>query len=272
MTDNAVIGVDFGTDSVRSIIVDSRNGTILAEASAPYPRWAKKSFCDPAKNQFRQHPLDYLECLEDTLTRALAQAGSDVATRVRGIAVDTTGSTPVAVDTTGTPLALTPGFEADPDAMFILWKDHTAVAEAEEITHCAKSWGGTDFTRYSGGTYSSEWFWAKMLHILRTNENIRRNAASWMEHCDWMTGVLTGITDPKAMKRSRCAAGHKAMWHPEFGGLPERAFLGKVDPLLEKEALFTDTFPSTTPAGTLSREWAEKLGLSTDVTVAVGII
>ena len=132
MTDNAVIGVDFGTDSVRSVIVDADNGQVLAEASAPYPRWARGEFCRPEANQFRQHPLDYLECLETTLKQAVAQAGPDIASKVKGLAVDTTGSTPVAVDATGTPLALTPGFEADPDAMFILWKDHTAVAEAEE--------------------------------------------------------------------------------------------------------------------------------------------
>ena len=273
MTDNAVIGVDFGTDSVRSVIVDADNGQVLAEASAPYPRWARGEFCRPEANQFRQHPLDYLECLETTLTQAVAQAGPDIAAKVKGLAVDTTGSTPVAVDTTGTPLALTPGFETDPDAMFILWKDHTAVAEAQEITATAKSWGGADVTCYSGGTYSSEWFWAKMLHVLRTNEKVRGAAASWMEHCDWMTGVLMGNTDPTALKRSRCAAGHKAMWHPDFGGLPGADFLKAVDPLLADCAdLYTDTFPATTPAGTLSPEWTKKLGLPQGITVAVGII
>ncbi len=163
---NYVIGVDYGTDSVRTLIVDASDGREIAGDVFIYPRWAAGKYCQPAQNQFRQHPLDYLEGLESTIKNALAKSPPDVAGNVVAISVDTTGSTPVAVDKDGTPLSLLPGFEENPNAMFVLWKDHTATREAEEINHLARSWGGIDFTRYEGGVYSSEWFWAKVLHVL----------------------------------------------------------------------------------------------------------
>ena len=191
---------------------------------------------------------------------------------VAGIGIDTTGSTPCAVDRAGTPLALTKGFESDPDAMFVLWKDHTAVAEAELINRVARTWGGTDFTKYEGGVYSSEWFWSKILHVLRSSAKVRKAAFSWVEHCDWMPALLTGTTDPLTMKRGRCAAGHKAMWHEEWKGLPPEEFLVKVDGLLRglRERLYRETFTSDTSAGGLTAEWAKKLGLRPGVAVAVG--
>ena len=172
----------------------------------------------------------------------------------------------------GVSLAMLPGFEDNPNAMFILWKDHTAVREAEEINHTACSWGGKDFTMYEGGVYSSEWFWAKMLHVLREDKKVREAAFSWMEHCDWVTAILTGNTDPLRLKRSRCAAGHKAMWHESFGGLPSEEFLVTVDPLLRgmRGRLYTETFTSDTVAGNLSAEWAKRLGLPEGIPVGVG--
>ena len=156
--------------------------------------------------------------------------------------------------------------------MFVLWKDHTAVKEAGEINTLAKSWGGTDFTKYEGGIYSSEWFWAKVLHVLRHSREVRENAFSWVEHCDWISALLTGKTDPLLIKRSRCAAGHKAMWHEEFKGLPDEKFLVKLDPLLAglRERLYSETYPADTGIGNLSPEWAERLGLSTDVKIGAG--
>lgn len=269
---DAVIGIDYGTDSVRTLIIDAADGREVSTAVEYYPRWGKGLYCDPASNRFRQHPLDYLEGLEHTVRAALAGAPAGIAERVRGISVDTTGSTPVAVDSAGTPLALLPAFAEDPDAMFVLWKDHTAVDEAGEINRLAKSWGGTDFTKYEGGVYSSEWFWAKLLHILRTNPRVRQAAFSWVEHCDWIPGVLTGNTEPRTLRRSRCAAGHKAMWHEEYGGLPSEEFLVRLDPMLAglRARLYRETYTSDVAAGTLTREWATRLGLPETVRVGVG--
>jgi len=269
---DAVIGIDFGTDSVRTLILDAADGREISTAVEYYPRWGKGLYCDPAANRFRQHPLDYLEGLERTVRDALAAAPAGTAGSVRGIAIDTTGSTPVAVDRTGTPLALTSGFEEDPDAMFILWKDHTAVGEAGEINRLSRSWGGIDFTQYEGGVYSSEWFWAKLLHTLRSNPRVRQSAYSWIEHCDWIPALLTGNTNLRTLKRSRCAAGHKAMWHAAFDGLPSEEFLVRLDPLLAglRSRLYSETHTSDISAGTLSAEWASRLGLPQHVHVGVG--
>ncbi len=267
-----VVGIDFGTDSVRSIVVDATTGRALGTSVKYYPRWAKGSYCDPVANRFRQHPLDYLESMEASLLEALAEAGADVPSRVRGIAVDTTGSTPVLADRAGRPLALTPRFAENPNAMFVLWKDHTAIAEAERLTELARTWGGVDYTKYVGGIYSSEWFWAKTMHLLATDSAVAEAAVTVVEHCDWIPAVLTGTTDLTRFKRSRCAAGHKALWHAEFGGYPSDAFLAQLHPRLPalKQTFGTETFTSDKPFGTLSAEWARKLGLSPDTVVAVG--
>ena len=267
-----VLGVDFGTDSVRTILVNAMNGEEVASTVHPYSRWKEGRYCDPEKNQFRQHPLDYLEGLEITIRRVLADTPRSVVEQIKGMAVDTTGSTPVAVDRDGTPLSMTSDFEENPNAMFVLWKDHTAVKEAAEINHVARTWGGLDYTKYEGGVYSSEWFWAKILHILRNDDKVRDAAFSWVEHCDWIPALLTGNTDPLLMKRSRCAAGHKAMWHESFGGLPSEEFFVKLDPLLKglRDRLYQDTYTCDVPVGKLSSEWAERLGLSEEVTMGVG--
>ncbi len=268
---NVVIGVDYGTDSVRSVIVNAKNGKELGSAVVNYPRWKKGKYCDPAANQFRQHPLDYIEGLEQSIKKAVRAAPKGTASKVKGIAVDTTGSTPVAVDKKGTPLALKPAYAENPNAMFILWKDHTGIKEAEEINAlCAKS--KIDYSKYEGGVYSSEWFWAKILRTLRVDKKIRKAAYSWVEHCDWIPFLLTGGKDVHQMKRSRCAAGHKALWHEDFGGLPPNRFFVKLDPLLDglTKRLFTETYTSDESAGNLSNEWAKRLGLSTEVVVAVG--
>ncbi|MCX6215025.1 ribulokinase [Spirosoma sp.] len=271
MTDSYVIGVDFGTDSVRALVVNAQTGETAGTHVHEYARWKQGLYCNPATSQFRQHPLDYLEGLEATITGALANVSEDVRKGVVGISIDTTGSTPGPVDETGLPLALRPDFAENPNGMFILWKDHTANAEAEEINNLAHHWD-TDYTKYVGGIYSSEWFWAKMLRTLRVDEAVREHAFSWVEHCDWVSAVLTGNTNPLTLRRSRCAAGHKALWHSEFDGLPSTEFLTKLDPLLGgmRERLFADTFTSDLPMGKLSAEWADKLGLPTVVVVGVG--
>ena len=273
MSDAAyVLGLDFGTDSVRAILVDATDGREISSQVVDYARWAKGEYCDAARNRFRQHPLDYLEGLEWSVKGALVKGPEGAAEKVVGISVDTTGSTPVAVDRKGVALALKPGFEDNPNAMFILWKDHTAIREAAEINAHAKGWGGEDFTRYSGGVYSSEWFWSKILHTLREDEAVREAAWSWVEHCDWIPAVLTDSTDPLTMKRSRCAAGHKAMWNESWGGLPSEDFLSSLDPLLSglRIRLYRDTYTADVKAGGLCAEWAQRLGLRPGIAVGVG--
>ncbi|SHE43140.1 ribulokinase [Pedobacter caeni] len=267
-----VIGIDYGSDSVRSVIVNTENGAELSSSVYYYKRWQQNLYCEASSNQFRQHPLDYIEGLEHTIKDCIAKAGGDaIATAIKGISVDTTGSSPVAVDKSGTPLALTPGFEENPNAMFVLWKDHTGIREAAEINnHSAKF--ETNYLQYVGGIYSSEWFWAKLLHVLRADAAVRDATFSWVEHCDWIPFLLTGGNDVLNMKRSRCAAGHKALWAEQFDGLPPEEFFSQLDPLLSgfRERLFEDTYTSDEAAGTLSEEWANRLGLSTEVVIGVG--
>lgn len=271
MEQSYVIGVDFGTDSVRSVLIDAGNGQEVASAVFYYPRWKEGLFCNPSINQFRQHPLDYVEGLESTITACLLKAGKEIASKVRAISIDTTGSTPIGVDEAGTPLSLLPGFETNPNAMFVLWKDHTATKEAAEINQHAEKFS-VNFLRYVGGIYSSEWFWAKLLHIIRDDATVRDKLYSFVEHCDWIPFLLTGKHDIHQMKRSVCSAGHKALWAEEFGGLPPEEFFSTLDPLLSGYAsrLFKETYTADKPAGTLSSEWAARLGLSTDVVVGVG--
>lgn len=266
-----VIGVDYGTDSVRSVILDAQNGDEMASASFEYPRWKAGLFCNPEQNQFRQHPLDYIEGLEATIKECLHKAGSNVASQVKAISVDTTGSTPVAVNESGTPLALVPGFENNPNAMFVLWKDHTSIREAAEINAHASKFP-VNYLQYVGGVYSSEWFWAKLLHILRVDPAVREACYSWVEHCDWIPFLLTGGNDVRDMKRGVCSAGHKALWSAEFGGLPPNDFFSSLDPLLNgfTSRLFDETCTADKAAGNLSEAWAERLGLSKNVVVGVG--
>jgi L-ribulokinase len=267
-----VVGMDFGTDTVRTLVADAADGEVSGVSVVPYPRWARGLYCDPVENRFRHHPLDYLETLESSVREALRQAGAAAASRVRGIAADTTGSTPALADERGAPLALAPAFAENPQAMFILWKDHTAVAQAERVNQLARSWGGVDYTKFEGGIYSTEWFWAKAMCALETDPAVARAAVTLIELCDWIPAALTGTQDLTRLRRSRCVAGHKAMWHAAFGGYPPDDFLGRLHPLLPrlKASLGTATWTSDQPCGTLSAHWAERLGLPRDTVVGVG--
>lgn len=273
MAKKYVIGVDYGTDSCRVLIVDATSGQELGTSVKYYPRWKEGLYCNPQLNQYRQHPLDYIEALEAAIKEALSFCPQGVAEQIVGIAFDMTGSTPVLINKEGTPLALMDEFKENPNAMFILWKDHTAIKEAEKINRLAKEWE-IDYTLYEGGIYSSEWVWSKVIHILDSDEKVRNVAYSWVEHTDWMPALLTGNTKPEELIRSRCAAGHKAMWHESWGGLPDEEFLTTLSPHLKgyRSRLFTKTYPADKKVGTLSPEWAKRLGLSTDVAVAVGAI
>lgn len=268
-----VLGIDFGSDSVRCLVVRCADGAEMASAVVEYPRWKQGMYCNPSVCQYRQHPLDYIESLEKSVKEALDKCSPDLRSKVVGLSFDTTAATPVITDEDGLPLALREDFKDDPDAMFILWKDHTAIEEGDRINEVAHSWE-TDYTKYSGGSYSCEWTWAKALHCLKVNERVRAAAYSWVEHCDWMTGLLIGNVKPETMLRGRCAAGHKAMWHESWGGLPSWDFLREVDPLLEifKGHLYTETITGDVRAGGLCAEWAERLGLKEGVAVGVGAI
>ena len=223
MKDRFVIGLDYGSDSVRSVLLNAFTGEEKASSVFYYPRWKNGLYCNAVSNQFRQHPLDYLEGLESTIKDCLQKAGLDIASNVAGISVDTTGSTPVAADEHGVPLCMTPGLENNPNAMFVLWKDHTSTQEAEDINKHAEKFS-TNYLQYVGGIYSSEWFWAKLLHILREDEQVRKKIYTFVEHCDWIPFVLTGGNDARKIKRGVCSAGHKALWAAEFNGLPPNDF------------------------------------------------
>lgn len=266
-----VIGLDYGTDSVRAVLLNAINGEELAHSVHYYERWKSLKYCNPNRNQFRQHPSDHIEGLERTIKSVLA-ISQIIPNQVKGITIDTTGSSPIPITRDGEALVFKKGFENNPNAMMILWKDHTAIEEADEINDLCKTWGGENYLKYSGGIYSSEWFWAKILHIARTDRSVTENAYTWMEHCDYMTFQLIEENDLETFKRSRCAAGHKAMWHQEWGGLPSEEFLLKLDPYLAKlrPNLYQETYTSDIKAGKLSKKWAKILGLSQETIVSVG--
>ena len=266
-----VIGLDYGSDSARAVVVNAETGEELAASVKYYPRWMEGKYCVPTANQYRQHPQDYIDALEFTVKDALSKCPAGTAEQVVGIGFDTTGSTPVFTDKNGTPLSMLPEFAENPNAMFVLWKDHTAIQEAEEINALCAKWD-IDYSSYEGGIYSSEWFWAKALHVLRSDEKIRNAAYSIVEHCDWLPGLIVGKTNPHEICRSRCASGHKAMWLEQWGGLPAEDFLVALDPMLAgyRDRLYTSTCPSDKKTGELTPEWATRLGLTTKVAVAVG--
>ena len=266
-----VIGLDYGTDSVRAVLLDTVSGKQIATAVHYYTRWKSLAYCIPIENQFRQHPLDHIEGLERTVKEVVKKAEVPAAA-IKGITIDTTGSSPLPLAEDGEALAFKKGFEENPNAQMILWKDHTAIQEAEEINALSKNWGGVDYLKYEGGIYSSEWFWAKILHTVRADEEVAKHAFTWMEHCDYMTYLLIKNKNLKTFKRSRCAAGHKAMWHTEWKGLPSEEFLSQLHPYLGRlrANLYEETYTSDCVAGTLSSVWAKRLGLSPSTVVGVG--
>ena len=270
------LGLDYGTNSVRSLLVDLADGTEVGSMVFNYPSGEMGILLDEKDPHVaRQNPQDYLDGLVAATRGALAQAAGKLPdfdpSQVVGIGVDTTGSTPIPVDHRGTPLGLKPEFSGVLAAQVWLWKDHTAHAEAAEITARASEMR-PHYLAKCGGTYSSEWFWSKILRIRRTAPDVFAAAHSFVEHCDWIPAVLTGTTDPAVMNRSICAAGHKAFFNTEWGGLPDAEFLDALDPALAplRDRLYVDARTADIPAGTLTAEWAALLGLPEGIVVATG--
>ncbi|MDV5169940.1 ribulokinase [Photobacterium rosenbergii] len=271
-TQRHVIGLDFGSDSVRALIVNADTGAEVASSVVNYPRWMKELYCQPAQSQFRQHPQDYLDAMTQAIQGVVADVPRAVAESVVGIGVDTTGSTPAPIDENGNVLALLPEFEHNPNAMFVLWKDHTSVAKADLINELAHSGQHPDYTRYIGGRYSSEWLWAKAAWVSEQDAQVAEHAYSWVELCDWVPAILSGRQHPAKLRRSICAAGHKAMWHESWGGLPDQQFLTAISPTLAgmRERMFSEVFTSDQVAGHLAEDWADKLGLPLGIAIAIG--
>ncbi len=270
------IGLDYGTNSVRALIIDVKDGRELGVAVYEYESGTNGIILDSSDhNVARQNPADYLKGIEVTVTAAINDAKKKMpdfdAHEIIGIGIDTTGSTPLAVDKDGTPLAFADEFKDNPNAMAWLWKDHTSFAEASEITELAKK-EHPEYLAKCGGVYSSEWFFSKILHCLRVDEAVFNAAFSWVEYCDWLPAVLAGDTNPLTLKRSVCAAGHKAMFSKEWGGLPSKDFLAKLDPKLGelRDRLYSEAYAVDTEAGKLCGEWADKLGLKEGIPIAVG--
>jgi L-ribulokinase len=270
------IGLDFGTNSCRSLLVDLSDGRELATHVYAYPSGEAGVIIDPADpNLARQNPADYLRGIEVSVIESVRK-GNEAdpgfsPENIIGIGVDTTGSSPMPADDLGQPLCFQERFADNPAAMVWLWKDHTSYAEAERITNVAAELR-PQYLAKIGGVYSSEWFWSKILHCKNESPDIFNAAHSFVEICDWIPAVLVGDTKPENIKRGICSAGHKAMYANQWGGLPDEAFLNAVSPGLGKlrDRLFSTTYPAEQPAGKLSAEWASKLGLSEDVVIAVG--
>jgi len=270
------IGLDYGTNSVRCLIVDVTNGNEVGSCVYEYETGEAGIILDPADhNLARQNPADYLKGIEVTVKAAIAKAKNAVKSfepgQIIGIGIDTTGSTPIPVDKNGTPLNMLDEFKNNPNAHAWLWKDHTGHAEATEITALAEK-EHPEYLAKCGGTYSSEWFFSKILHCLRTDPKVFDAAYTWAEHADWLPAVLTGTQAPDKLKRCRCAAGHKAMFNDDWGGYPEEKFLSKLDPKLGKlrKTLSDQTYAVDQTAGNLTGEWAAKLGLPEGIPVAMG--
>jgi L-ribulokinase len=271
-----VIGLDFGTNSCRSLLVDIADGKEVAGHVYAYPSGTDGIILDPSEpNLARQNPGDYVLGIENTIKEVIRKGKAVdpefTPDAVIGVGVDTTGSSPMPVDANGQALCFQERFRDNPAAMVWLWKDHTGYKEAAQITQLASDIRPQYLSRI-GGTYSSEWWWSKILHCRNVAADVYDAAENWIEICDWIPAVLTGNPAPQEVKRSVCAAGHKALFNPAWNGLPDREFLDTLSPGLGslREKLYETAYSAEHRAGTLSVEWAEKLGLSPSVAVAVG--
>lgn len=262
-----VAGLDFGSESVRLVIVNPENGETVESTMSSYQRFARGLYCEPRQFKFRQHPLDYLEALEE----CFAQIQDPLAVaRIRSIAVCATGSTIAPLDGSGSVLAEKARFAHDPDAMFWMWKDRTSFEEASYLDDVFST-GSVDYTKYQG-RYNAEWWWAKILRAKKSRPDVFSYAVSWMELCDWIPFVLGGAGDPSNAFRSSCAAGHKVLWNSALGGMISAERLRAAEPGLETvlESYRCPPVPAGRPIGRVSTEWSKRLGLSEDVALVSG--
>ncbi len=272
---HCALGLDYGTNSCRSVIVDLSNGREVAASVFDYPSGAAGILLDPSDpNCARQNPQDYVDgfaCITEAIDRAREADPQFDPRNIIGIGVDTTGSTPIPVSANGTPLGMLPEFRDNLNAMAWLWKDHTAHAEAQRITEIAAEMR-PQFLAKCGGIYSSEWLWSKALHCANIAPDVFAAAQSFVECCDWIPAILAGDTRPGKIVRGVCAAGHKAMYCDQWGGLPDAEFLAAVNPALAelRGRMYDRAVPSDHLAGRLSEEWAENLGLKPGIAIAVG--
>jgi len=269
------LGIDYGTNSVRALVVRCADGAELGSCVVPYPSGRQGVLLDSRDHHLaRQHPGDYLTGLEKSVRGALAaarkQRGFDPA-KVIGIGVDTTGSSPLPVDRNNVPLALDQRWRKNLNAQCWLWKDHTGWREAQKITALAAQ-HRPHFIAKCGNTYSSEWWWSKIWHCLAVDPAVFDAAYAWIELSDWVPSVLAGVTDPRQARRGVCPAGHKALYCDEWGGLPDKEFLTLLDPKLAdlRDRLYARAYDATEPAGRLCPEWAAKLGLPAGIAIAIG--
>lgn len=275
MTQAFVIGLDYGTNSVRAVVVDCANGDAIGTSVFDYPSGERGVIVDDRDPHLaRQDPADYVEGLREATKGALSEAEATpgfARDRVIGIGVDTTGSTPIPVDAQARPLALDPKWHDDPAAHAWLWKDHTSAHESAEITRIAAE-HAPQYLSPIGGTYSSEWFWSKIWHCHEVAPDVFAAAESWVELADYVPAVLAGVDDVRDVARSVCAAGHKAMYSPVWGGLPSKEFLTRLHPDLAdlRDRLFEEAHAPDRPAGTLSADWAATLGLPEGIPIAMG--
>ncbi len=277
MSAKYTIGLDYGTNSVRALIVNTANGVEVASAVWTYAHGTEGVMLGRDPNLARQHPADYAKGAEITLKKVLAnakRAGRGFSPdQVVGLGVDTTGSTPLPVDANGQPLALQKKFANHPAAMAWLWKDHTGVAEAAEITALAARIR-PQFLAKCGGTYSSEWFWSKILHCLRTAPQVFDAAHSWVEFADYVPALLTGTEAPDKFTAGVCTAGHKGLWNANWNGYPDAEFLAALDPKLGKlrDRLTSRVKTVDQSVGGLTAAWAKRTGLRAGIPVAVGAL
>ncbi len=275
MSAHFTLGLDYGTNSVRALIIDVRNGREVGTAVWEYEQGVNGVILSRDPHLARQHPSDYVTGAEKAIRGAIAAARKSKAgfsaDQVAGLGVDTTGSTPLPVDANGRPLAFHKKFARNPAAMAWLWKDHTGVAEAEEITARARELR-PQYLAKCGGTYSSEWFWSKILRCRRAAPEVFEAAHSWVECADWIPAMLTGTEAPERLSVGICAAGHKAMFHEGWGGYPDAEFLGALDPGLAalRARLRAEAHSVDRAAGTLTADWAARTGLRAGIPVAVG--